>query len=104
MLCERGGDGERFLELWQAQRTVEGERGPHAGCSRRRQGPGRRADEDGVAEPVRVEDAEMNLEEHYDRERVDHARDHCVVTVRAVLRHRRIPAEPLPDEASARVA
>ncbi|MEU0467579.1 hypothetical protein ABZ215_26555 [Amycolatopsis sp. NPDC006131] len=41
--------------------------------------------------PVRVEDAEMNLEEHYDRARVDRARDHCVATMRAVLRHRRVP-------------
>jgi hypothetical protein len=41
--------------------------------------------------PVRITDAEMNLEEHYDRSRVDHARAHCVATMRAVLRHRRIP-------------
>ncbi|WP_143267644.1 hypothetical protein [Amycolatopsis alba] len=47
--------------------------------------------------PVRVDDAAMNLEEHYDRKRVDHARDHCVATMRAVLGHRRIPAA-LPYE------
>jgi hypothetical protein len=55
--------------------------------------------------PVRVEDAEMNLEEHYDRKRVDHARDHCVATMRAVLRHRRVPVaqKPLPGKPPARV-
>lgn len=46
--------------------------------------------------PVRVKDAEMNLEEPYDRKRVDHARDHCVATMRAVLRHRPIAAAPKP--------
>ncbi|WP_245757664.1 hypothetical protein [Amycolatopsis xylanica] len=44
--------------------------------------------------PVRTEDAEMNLDEHYDRSPVDHARDHCVATMRAVLRHGRVPAAP----------
>lgn len=56
--------------------------------------------------PVRTEDAEMNLEERYDRKRVDHARDHCVATMRGVLRHGRIPAapKPIPDTASVQVA
>jgi hypothetical protein len=35
--------------------------------------------------PVRTTDAEMNLEEHYDRRRVDRARDQCVATMRAAL-------------------
>jgi hypothetical protein len=35
--------------------------------------------------PLRTTDAEMNLENHYDRERVDRARDHCVRTMRAAL-------------------
>ncbi|MGW6930744.1 hypothetical protein ACWGE0_11810 [Lentzea sp. NPDC054927] len=47
-------------------------------------------------QPVRVNDAEMNLEEYYDRKRVDHARDHCVATMRAVLWHKRVPAAPKP--------
>ncbi|WP_326950963.1 hypothetical protein OG439_20465 [Amycolatopsis sp. NBC_01307] len=55
--------------------------------------------------PVRVDDAEMNLDEHYDRKRVDHARDHCVTTMRAALRHRRVPAaqKPLPGKPPAQV-
>lgn len=35
--------------------------------------------------PVRVTDAEMNLEQHYDRAHVDRARDRCVATMRAAL-------------------
>jgi hypothetical protein len=35
--------------------------------------------------PLRQTDPEMNLEEHYDRSRVDAARDHCVETMRAAL-------------------
>jgi hypothetical protein len=35
--------------------------------------------------PVRATDAEMNLEQHYDRARVDSARDGCVATMRAAL-------------------
>ncbi|GAA2628463.1 hypothetical protein [Paractinoplanes durhamensis] len=35
--------------------------------------------------PLRTTDAEMNLEKHYDRVRVDAARDHCVATMRAAL-------------------
>jgi hypothetical protein len=35
--------------------------------------------------PVRTTDAEMNLENHYDRERVDTARKRCVETMRAAL-------------------
>lgn len=35
--------------------------------------------------PVRTTDAEMNLDEHYGRARVDAARDHCVATMRAAL-------------------
>jgi hypothetical protein len=39
--------------------------------------------------PLRTTDAEMNLEHHYDRERVDAARDRCVETMRAALGQRR---------------
>ncbi|WP_306212910.1 hypothetical protein [Actinoplanes sp. RD1] len=35
--------------------------------------------------PVRTTDAQMNLEEHYGRERVDRARNECVATMRAAL-------------------
>ncbi len=35
--------------------------------------------------PVRTTDAEMNLEEHYDRGRVDVARDNCVAVMREAL-------------------
>jgi hypothetical protein len=35
--------------------------------------------------PVRTTDAEMNLEQHYDRAQVDSARDRCVATMRAAL-------------------
>jgi hypothetical protein len=38
--------------------------------------------------PLRTTDAEMNLEEHYARNRVDPARDHCVATMRAGLSRR----------------
>jgi hypothetical protein len=44
--------------------------------------------------PVRTTDAEMNLEQHYDRSRVDRARDHCVETMRAALGQGRFPAPP----------
>ena len=44
--------------------------------------------------PLRTTDAEMNLEEHYDRKRVDRARDHCVATMRAALGQGRFPAAP----------
>jgi hypothetical protein len=40
---------------------------------------------DAWRKPVRTTDAEMNLEHHYDRTRVDAARDHCVATMRAAL-------------------
>ncbi|GAB7038642.1 hypothetical protein JCM9533A_24920 [Catenuloplanes niger JCM 9533] len=41
---------------------------------------------------VRTSDAEMNLEEHYERKRVDSARDYCVATMRATLGRGRFPA------------
>jgi hypothetical protein len=41
--------------------------------------------------PLRTTDAEMNLEQHYDRRRVDVARDHCVTTMRAALGQGRFP-------------
>jgi hypothetical protein len=41
--------------------------------------------------PVRTTDAEMNLEHHYDRSRVDAARDHCVATMRAALGQEQFP-------------
>jgi len=44
--------------------------------------------------PLRTTDSEMNLEEHYDRARVDRARDHCVATMRAALGQGRFPAPP----------
>ncbi len=44
--------------------------------------------------PLRLTDAEMNLEQHYDRTRVDHARDQCVATMRAALGQARFPAVP----------
>jgi hypothetical protein len=44
--------------------------------------------------PVRTTDAEMNLEEHYDRTRVDLARDRCVATMRAALERGRFPDVP----------
>jgi hypothetical protein len=44
--------------------------------------------------PLRTTDAEMNLEERYDRKRVDCARDHCVATMRAALGRRRLPTAP----------
>jgi hypothetical protein len=44
--------------------------------------------------PLRTTDAEMNLEEHYDRKRVDRARDHCVATMRAALGQGGFPAAP----------
>jgi hypothetical protein len=44
--------------------------------------------------PLRTTDAEMNLEEHYDRTRVDRARDHCVATMRAALGQGVFPAAP----------
>ncbi|GIF03398.1 hypothetical protein [Actinoplanes siamensis] len=44
--------------------------------------------------PLRTTDAEMNLEKHYDRRRVDRARDHCVATMRAALGQGRFPAAP----------
>ncbi|WP_045747365.1 hypothetical protein [Actinoplanes rectilineatus] len=44
--------------------------------------------------PVRTTDAEMNLEEHYGRARVDLARDHCVGTMRAALGLGRYPISP----------
>jgi hypothetical protein len=45
--------------------------------------------------PLRTTDAEMNLEEHYPRDRVDRARDHCVATMRAALGQGGFPALPL---------
>ena len=47
--------------------------------------------------PVRTTDAEMNLENHYDRTRVDLARDHCVATMRAALGQGRFPTMPKRD-------
>jgi hypothetical protein len=44
--------------------------------------------------PLRITDAEMNLEERYSRKRVDCARDHCVATMRAALGQGRSPAAP----------
>lgn len=44
--------------------------------------------------PLRTTDAEMNLEDRYSRKRVDYARDHCVVTMRAALGQGRSPAAP----------
>jgi hypothetical protein len=44
--------------------------------------------------PLRTTDDEMNLEEHYDRQRVDRARDHCVATMRAALGQGGFPAAP----------
>jgi hypothetical protein len=44
--------------------------------------------------PLRATDAEMNLEHHYDRSRVDRARDHCVATMRAALGQGRFPVAP----------
>lgn len=44
--------------------------------------------------PLRTTDAEMNLEQHYDRTRVDRARDHCVETMRAALGQGNFPAAP----------
>ncbi|WP_433788791.1 hypothetical protein [Actinoplanes sp. CA-252034] len=35
--------------------------------------------------PLRTSDGEMNLEKHYDRDRVDAARDRCVAIMRAAL-------------------
>jgi hypothetical protein len=46
--------------------------------------------------PLRATDAEMNLEEHYDRRRVDRARDHCVATMRAALGQGVFPVAPKP--------
>jgi hypothetical protein len=48
--------------------------------------------------PLRTTDAEMNLEKHYDRGRVDAARDRCVATMRASLGRGRFPtpAKRLP--------
>lgn len=50
--------------------------------------------------PVRTTDAEMNLEHHYERARVDAARDRCVSAMRAALGqggfplpHQRVPAD-----------
>lgn len=44
--------------------------------------------------PLRTTDAEMNLEQHYDRTRVDLARDECVATMRAALGQARFPTVP----------
>ncbi|GIF40147.1 hypothetical protein BC793_108102 [Actinoplanes xinjiangensis] len=44
--------------------------------------------------PLRTTDAEMNLEQHYDRSRVDAARDHCVATMRATLGKGNLPPSP----------
>lgn len=44
--------------------------------------------------PLRTTDADMNLEQHYDRRRVDAARDRCVVTMRAALGRGSFPAPP----------
>jgi hypothetical protein len=44
--------------------------------------------------PLRTTDADMNLEHHYDRDRVDAARDRCVATMRASLGRGSFP--PLP--------
>ena len=54
--------------------------------------------------PLRTTDAEMNLEEHYDRQDVDRFRDHCVATMRAALGQGRFPTAPkrLPRRPSAR--
>jgi hypothetical protein len=43
--------------------------------------------------PVRTTDAEMNLEHHYDRTRVDRARDHCVEVMRESLGQQRFPTK-----------
>jgi hypothetical protein len=50
--------------------------------------------------PLRTTDADMNLEQHYDRGRVDAARDRCVATMRAVLGKGTFPPLPkrLPPE------
>jgi hypothetical protein len=45
--------------------------------------------------PLRTTDDEMNLEEHYDRTRVDRARDDCVATMRAALGQGGLAALPL---------
>lgn len=45
--------------------------------------------------PLRTTDAAMNLEKHYDRGRVDVARDHCVATMRAALFQSRFPTGPV---------
>ncbi|WP_436534960.1 hypothetical protein [Actinoplanes sp. HUAS TT8] len=42
--------------------------------------------------PLRTTDAEMNLEHHYDRTRVDRARDQCVATMRAALGQAHFPS------------
>jgi hypothetical protein len=44
--------------------------------------------------PLRTTDAEMNLEKHYDRKRVDPARDHCVAIMRAALGQGGFPIPP----------
>jgi hypothetical protein len=44
--------------------------------------------------PVRTTDAEMNLEEHYDRDRVDRARKECVATMRGALGQGRFRPAP----------
>lgn len=44
--------------------------------------------------PLRTTDAEMNLENHYDRDRVDAARDRCVATMRAALGRGDFPPVP----------
>lgn len=36
-------------------------------------------------EPVRTSDAEMNLQEHYDRAHLNRARDRCVATMRVAV-------------------
>ncbi|BCY07548.1 hypothetical protein [Actinoplanes sp. L3-i22] len=53
--------------------------------------------------PVRTTDAEMNLEHHYDRSRVDRARDHCVAVMRATLGQAILPATPKQPRLTSRV-
>ena len=44
--------------------------------------------------PLRITDAEMNLEDRYSRKRVDFARDRCVATMRTALGQGRSPTAP----------
>lgn len=42
--------------------------------------------------PVRTTDAQMNLEQHYERSRIDEARNKCVATMREIVDRRPITA------------